>query len=427
MNKRRFILPGSPWFEETPLIIEFPENWEVKRCRMACENVRALTGDEIRASIESAICTEPLGKMAKGKEEVVILIDDMTRPTKTYQYLPPILNALRKGGIPTDNIRFIMASGSHGPYDRLDFLKKLREEVVAEYQIYNHNPYEYLEYLGETKRGTPIYVNTEVMSCDLKIGIGTVLFHRLMGFSGGGKIILPGVSGIETIIHNHGEIGGFAPDREPHPSTGYLRYEGNIMRLDAEEAARMAGLDFKVDTVLNLRGDPVSIYAGDFVKTHRKAAKAALRWHKAETPREMDVVVANAHMRANEAVLALWPAYFSVRNEGTIVLIPNAPEGQVNHWVFGRHGKFIGARLSHLGRRRLRRGRRLIIYSPYKERSLDLRLGQPQQTMWLRDWEEVLEVLRTEHGPHPRVAILPDATSGIPEAMIEGEGAWLGP
>jgi nickel-dependent lactate racemase len=349
---------------------------------------------------------------------VVILIDDMTRPTKSHQYLPPILETLREVGIPRDNIRFIMASGSHGPYDRLDFVKKLGEEIVAEYQTYNHNPYEYLDYIGETSRGTPLYVNAEVMNCDLKIGIGTILFHRLMGFSGGGKMIMPGVSGIKTIIHNHGEVGGFGPDRRPHPSTGYLNYRENIMRLDAEEAARMAGLDFKVDTVLNLDRDPIAVHAGDFVQAHRRAAEAALRWHRTEAPKEMDVVVANAYMRASEAVLALWPAYASVKENGTIVLIPNAPEGQVNHWVFGKHGKFIGARLSHSGRRPLMKGRRLIIYSPYKERSLDLRLGDPTRTVWLRDWEEVLEVLGSEHGPHPRVAILPDATSGIPETRI---------
>jgi nickel-dependent lactate racemase len=304
---------------------------------MACEDARVLTEDGIRAAIENPIGGKPLRRLAEGRKEVVILIDDMTRPTKTHQYLPPILETLREVGIPRDNIRFIMASGSHGPYDRLDFVKKLGEEIVAEYQTYNHNPYEYLCYIGETSRGTPLYVNAEVMNCDLKIGIGTILFHRLMGFSGGGKMIMPGVS--------------------------------------------------------------------------------ALRWHRTEAPKEMDVVVANAYMRASEAVLALWPAYASVKEDGTIVLIPNAPEGQVNHWVFGKHGKFIGARL-YSGRRPLERGRRLIIYSPYKERSLDMRLGDPKRTIWLRDWEEVLEVLGSEHGPHPRVAILPDATSGIPETRI---------
>ena len=400
--------------------MEFPGDWDVKRCRMACEDVRALTAEAIRAAIENPLGTKPLRRLARGREEAVILIDDMTRPTKTHQYLPPILEALREAGIPRDNIRFIMASGSHGPRDRRDFVKKLGEEVVAEYQIYNHNPYEYLEYLGETSRGTPLHINAEVMSCDLKIGVGTVLFHRLMGFSGGGKMILPGVSGIETIIHNHGEVGGFGPGRTPHPSTGYLKHRGNIMRLDAEEGARIAGLDFKVDTVLNLDRDPMAVYAGDFIQTHRRAVEAALRWHRAEAPEGMDVVVANAYMRANEARLALWPAYASVREGGTIVLIPNSPEGQVNHWVFGRHGKFIAARLAHRGRRPLERGVKLVIYSPYRERSLDLTLGEPGQTLWLRDWEEVLEVLRTEHGPHPRVAILPDATSGIPETRMGG-------
>jgi len=378
-----------------------------------------MTAKQVKASILNPIGSKPLGRLAEECEEVVIIIDDMTRPTKTHQYVSHILTTLRESGVPRDSIRFIMASGSHGTFGRLDFVKKLGEDVVAEYQTYNHNPYEFLEYLGETRFGTPVHINAEVMGCDLKIGVGTVLFHRLMGFSGGGKIIMPGVSGIDTIEHNHGEVGGFGPGRAPHPSTGYLNNDGNQMRIDAEEAARMAGLDFKVDAVLNLSRDPVEVYAGDFVETQRKACKGVRRWHRSEAPVDMDVVVANTYMRANEAQIGMWPAYCSVKEDGSIVLIANDLNGEIPHWIFGRHGKNRGARLWNPERRPLRRGKRLIIYSPYKIRSYDMRLGLPEETTWLTGWEEVLEVLKTEHGSGSKVAVLPDATSGIPETALE--------
>lgn len=416
MKMKEVTVPNLQWYGDEPLTLEFPDHWDVKRCRMVCEGQPALSNDQIKIALESPLGTKPLSKLAKDADEVVILIDDMTRPTKSHQYVNPILETLQEAMVPTDNIRFIMAPGSHGTFARTDFVKKLGEDVVAEYQCYNHNPYDMLDYLGETSRGTPLYVNSEVMKCDLKIGVGTVLFHRLMGFSGGGKMILPGVVGIETIAHNHGEVGGFGPGRTPHHTTGYLMHEGNVMRLDAEEAARMAGLDFKVDSVLNLERDPIEVHAGDFVETHRAAARGVMKWHGCESPRDMDIVVANTYMRENEAQIGMWPAYNSVKEEGTIVLIANDMDGEINHWIFGRHGKSTGARLWGGVRRPISRGRHLIIYSPYKMRSYDMRFRAEDAT-WIREWGEVIEALEAVHGPGSRVAVLPDATSGIPEQI----------
>jgi nickel-dependent lactate racemase len=295
-------------------------------------------------------------------------------------------------------------------------VKKLGEEIVDEYQVYNHNPYEMLDYLGETSYGTPVFINSEVMRCDLKIAIGTVLFHRLTGFSGGGKVISPGVAGIKTIRHNHGTLGGFGPNLTPHETTGYLRNDENVIRLDAEETARMAGLDFKVDTVLNLRRDPLEIYAGDFVMTQRLASKGTLRWHKCESP-EADIVVVNSYMRENEPYLGFWPAYNSVTEDGTIVLISSDPDGDINHWLFNHHGKFTGASLWSGKPRELERGARLIVFGP-KLRSLEMRLGPPETTTWINEWDEVIEELRNYHGPGSRVAVIPDGTSAIPERAI---------
>jgi len=412
---KRVVVPNLEWYGDQPLELLFPERWEVTRCRMEGEGKRGLRDEEIRAALENPVGTKPLSRLAEGHEEVIILFDDMTRPTKTYRVLPFILETLERAGIPDENVRLIMATGSHGPHGRLDFVKKLGEEVVERYPVYNHNPYDNLEDLGETSRGTPVKVNAEVMGCDLKIGIGSILFHRLMGFSGGGKIIMPGVAGIETIQHNHGDVGGFGAGRRPHPSTGYLRNEGNVMRLDAEEAARMVGLDFKVDMVINLRREPQALFAGDFVEEQRLGAQRAYREHATEAPREMDIVVVNAYARANEPHIAMWAAYTSVKEDGTIVLIPNAPDGEINHWIFGRHGKWHGGRLwGPRPRRPLQRGRRLIIYSPYRERTLEMKFGLPEQVTWVKTWVEVLEELRNDYPGRARVAVYPDATLGYP-------------
>ena len=412
-------IPHHCWYEDKPFKLFFPEKWKIQLCKVASENAKPLSTSGIVQAINNPIGVEPLNKMARKAEEVVIIFDDMTRPTKTYQYAPHILQILHNEGIPKENIRFIISPGTHGTYGRRDFVKKLGDDIVSEYQVYNHNPYEMLDYLDDTSYGCPVYVNSEVMACDLKIGIGTVLFHRLTGLSGGGKLISPGVAGIETIRYNHGEIGGFGPGRVPHESTGFLKNEENIMRLDAEEAARMAGLDFKIDTVLNLSRDPVQLYAGDFVKTQRKAAMDVIKWHSTESP-EADIVVVGSYMRENEPYLGMWPAYNSVKEDGTIVLFNDCPDGDINHWLFNRHGKEVGASLWNPEKSGLFRGRKLIIFGNYPLKSFEMRY-KADVVEWIRSWPEVIEELKNHHGAGSTVAVIPDGTSCIPNKVLEVE------
>jgi nickel-dependent lactate racemase len=376
-----------------------------------------MTSEEIKAAIYNPIGTKPLTELAENVDEVVIIFDDMTRPTKTSQYAPYVLERLHEAGVPKDNIRFIIAPGTHGTYGRIDFVKKLGDEIVSEYQVYNHNPYDMLEYLGETSYGTPVWVNKEVMACDLKIGIGTVLFHRLTGMSGGGKMISPGVVGLETIKYNHGDVGGFGPGLTRCETTGYLSYETNRMRLDMEETARMAGLDYKIDTVLNLQRDPIELYAGDFVESQRRASKGAIKWHRTESP-EADIVISGSYMRENEPHLGLWPMYNSVTDDGTLVMVNNDPDGDINHWLFNRHGKGVGACLWNPATRKLMKGKRMIIFGEYPLKSFQMRYDQ-EQVVWIRKWGEVIEELKNHHGAGSRVAVIPDGTSCMPEKGIK--------
>jgi nickel-dependent lactate racemase len=411
-------VPGQPWFKDKPIQLTFPSAWKVQRCKMAGEDQKGLTKAQIRKAIRNPLGTKPLSKLAKERKEAVIIFDDSTRPTKTYQYAPIVLEEIKKAGIKDDCIRFIVAPGSHGTFSRHFFAKKLGEDILERYPVYNHNPYEMCKNLGTTSYGTPVWVNAEVMACDLKIGIGSVLYHRMSGFSGGGKIISPGVAGIETIRTNHGSLGGFGPGLKPHPTTGYLCNE-NILRLDVEETARIAGLDFKIDSVLNLKRDPIETYAGDFIQTHRRASEGVTQWHRTESPKEMDIVIVNSYMRPNEPYLGLWPAQESVKQDGSIVLICNDPEGDINHWIFNNHGKFTAASLWSGKTRNLTRGAHLIVYSPYPLKALEYRLGEPGSVTWCKKWDEVLEELKKYHREGSKVAVLPDGTSGIPASFID--------
>jgi len=172
-------------------------------------------------SLRNPIGAKPLRKLAENKRGVVIIFDDLTRPTRAFEIVPYMMDEIRKAGIKDGDVSFICANGAHGTFNRMDFAKKLGEEIVENYAVFNHNPYSNLVYLGHTSYGTPLEINAEVMMCNLKIAVGCMLPHPHFGYSGGAKIIVPGVAGIRSITYNHVDLGGFSrvsEHRKLHPS-----------------------------------------------------------------------------------------------------------------------------------------------------------------------------------------------------------------
>lgn len=405
-------LPQLAWYGDTKLDLVFPEKWEVTLCPMAGQNLPALSDDEIRAVFANPVGTKPIRELAVGKEEVVIIFDDMTRPTRVYQLLPFVLEELKLGGISDDHIRFVVASGAHGTWTRTDFAKKLGEDVADRFPVYNHNPYDFLTELGETSRGTPVSINSEVAQCDLKIGIGSIVPHPMSGFGGGSKIISPGVASMETIIHNHHKLGGYGPGESPHPSTGLARIEENIMHFDMDETARIAGLDVKVDAVINLSRDPVGLFVGDFEEEFRKGVDLAKEVYATEPAENMDVAIVNAYSKANEAAIAVLAGFISVKERGEIVIIANAPDGQVTHYLYGKFGRQLGGKAFLPSW--TRKGK-IILFSPYKENTNPNLFGSPECLVFCKTWSEVLEELSVRGTDKAKVAVYPDATIQYPK------------
>ena len=235
MKVQRFKVPKLAWFGEAKLELEFPSSWKVAFLPMKGYNRYRVSDEEIRRSLTEPISSKPLAKAAVGKKEAVIVVDDMTRPTRAYQILPHVLKELRKAGISDDHIRFVMGGGLHGAWYRYDFAKKIGEESVEKYPVYNHNPFSNCEKVGETKSGTPVEINAEFNTCDLKIGIGLVVPHPMTGYGGGAKMILPGISSYDAVYHNHVKVHKQNPaSRDRRSYWGFLR--GNITREDVEEA-----------------------------------------------------------------------------------------------------------------------------------------------------------------------------------------------
>jgi lactate racemase len=295
--------------------------------------------------------------------------------------------------------------------DNIAFRKKLGDEVTGRFLVYNHNPYENCTPLGKSSRGTPIAANSEMMSCDLKIGIGSIIPHPY-GFGGGSKIIIPGVVSIDTIDANHGRL-------RNSKTVGMGKYEGNIVREDMDEAARMVGLDIKIDTVLNLRRGIVAIFIGDVVDEYAEGVKFARKHYATEMVKDADIVIANCYSKANEMTLAPRVATPLLNeNGGDLVVIAITPEGQITHYLGRSFGREFGGRLWVKKTGLPERTKRLTVMTPYPDRSGADWLAPYELITWARSWPEVVQQLKNSYGDTARVAVIPDATlQYFPEAL----------
>ncbi|MBN2238281.1 MAG: DUF2088 domain-containing protein [Dehalococcoidales bacterium] len=403
-------LPEYSWFDPREVEYPLPDGWQVTVYNMAGYNKPELKPEDIKKAVKSPIGMPPLREYAKGKKEVAILFDDLTRSTQVYKIVPYILEELAEAGIQDSQIRFIAAIANHQALDRASMVKKLGEDIVARFPVYNHCPFINCTDIGTSSYGTKAMINGEVVSCDLVIGVGQIVPHPQYGFSGGAKIIVPGVAAYETVVAHHGgthEKWKEERRKQGLPSGGYV--EGSPVTGDAKEIAKMAGLDMIVDCVVNYWGETVSIYAGALEPTYAEALKEVKAHYLAENTGDNDIVIANAFDKAAEYSMAMSSAIPALKPEGgDAVIITNSPSGQDIHYLFDSFGKTISGKLGrsmgvppHIGK--------LIIYTEFPEMRILDRYVDRDKVLLMSDWNQVIETLVQSRGNNAKVAVYPNA------------------
>jgi nickel-dependent lactate racemase len=401
----KFSLPQLLWYENTSLDIEVPDDWEVEYCPMRGADRPALTPPQMEEAILNPIGTPRLRELAGGKKRAVIIFDDMTRPTRVYELAPILLKELMAGGMREEDIVFVCALGTHGALTQNEFRKKLGPEIIERFRVFNHNIYENCVEVGTTSRGTRLLVNREVMEADLKVAIGCVTAHAQVGFSGGGKIVLPGVSHVDSIAHYHLQVEAMAKE-----TTGLGNFDNNILRFEIEEAARMTGIDFLVNITVNARGETSAVFAGEMFQVHEEAVALAKELYATQPrPHDKDLVIANAFVKANEMAISVLLGVLALKDlTGTLVVIADSPEGQVIHYLLGRFGRDYGGRQYPVGA--LPESVRLIVMAPRMDKTFGDWFANPELITWTRDWNETLSLLGGEVKAGARVAVVPNAT-----------------
>lgn len=217
--------------------------------------------------------------------------------------------------------------------------------------------------------------------------------------------MLPGVAHIDSIAHYHIDV----EKQAPH-TTGLGNFDQNVMRFNIEEAAKLAGLDFKIDVMVNERGQCSHVFAGDFLDAHAEAVREA-KDHYATDPRPQskDVIIANAFCKPNEMAIALLVGIMGLNGfDKSVVVIANAPEGQVIHYLLGRFGKEYGGRQYPVAG--VPPGLNLIIQTPHPDRTFGDWFQNPESIRFSKSWPETLEMLRERHGAGTEVGVVPSAT-----------------
>jgi nickel-dependent lactate racemase len=411
MSPTRIEVPANEWYGDNPVELQFPDNWTIHEQRMAGHIARSLTPEEIAEKLQNPVGSSTLRELAKGKRRCAIVFDDMTRPTKIWQMLPAVLDELHKGSIADAGISFVMASGSHGARMLPDFRKKLGDDIPERFLVFNHNPYENLVDLGETSQGTHVKVNREVMSCDLKVTVGALMPHFGYGFGGGAKMLLPGVAGIDSIWHNHNIQGG----------TGPGRIAENRRRHDSEEAARMAGIDFSVNAIINADRDITDLVCGDVVQAQREGVRLARRHYSTPTVEGADISIGNGYPMANEGYKAYHIAVESVREGGDLVFLVYTPEGCRVHYYNGRFGTDYGGRGWTQDKyvKKPWKMDRIIVISPETLKADEWYYGVG--AMWVNSWTEALRLMEETHGPEAEVALYPCGAMQISERNAQNK------
>ena len=318
-------------FGKCGLNLELPDGFEYRvleaRSAVPLDN----PASAIEQALDSPIGTPPLAELARGKRSAAISVCDITRPAPNREVLPPLLARLEAAGIPREAITILIATGLHRPATEAEFREICGEATAANYRIVNHHARELSEHrpLGSTASGTPVYIDERFVSADLHITLGFIEPHLMLGYSGGRKLIVPGLAAQETIkvLHSPRFM------RDARAVEGSI--EDNPLHRELLEIARLARHDFLVDVAL-ARGTPrrpiAAVFAGDPVAAHRRGVEFVSRVMLENLDEPVDAVITTAagyplDLTFYQAVKGITAASHIVKPGGKILILAACEEG----------------------------------------------------------------------------------------------------
>lgn len=321
-------------YGKTGLTVELPDNRTTVIeptyvPRLPDENGALLT------ALRNPLGTPPLRRMVKPTQTVAISICDITRPMPSSTILPVLLGELAH--VPRGNIVILIATGTHRANTPRELDKMLGPEICANYRVVNHDAFnaEALASAGESPEGIPVALNRHWLDSDFRITTGFVEPHFFAGFSGGPKMVAPGLAGFDTTMRLH------SAEMIGHPKSVWGVTEGNPIHDAIRSIAAFTGVDFSIDVTINRDHNITSVYAGEIFTVHRAACHDARHTAMHPVPKPFDLVVTTnsgypLDLNLYQSVKGMSAAAQIVHYGGTILCAAECKDGIPEHGEYKR-------------------------------------------------------------------------------------------
>ena len=304
---------------------------EMNLCEILEPNQVPLPKDErgeIERAIDNPVGSKRLEKIVKARDKVIIICEDITRLTPIDRILPPLLNRLNSIGVPDKHIKVIMALGSHRSMSSAEMIKKVGKSVFKRVKVTNSEFKDKakLADLGLAPGEVRVWIDKQVMEGDIRIGVGSIAPHAAAGYTGGGKIIYPGVAGEETVAQFH--------LRRAFISQSVLGIVENPVRLEMEKWVDTVGLDFIINVVITPKNRIYKVVAGHYIKAHRTGVKYSQEVYGVRASRKVDIAVVSSFSAEQDfwqGTKGVVSGEAVVRDGGTLILVSPCFEGVGPH------------------------------------------------------------------------------------------------
>ncbi|RMH60192.1 MAG: DUF2088 domain-containing protein [Calditrichaeota bacterium] len=390
-----FTLPWGAWHGDVQRTFQVPDDWQLEVFTMDTDVV--VSDEVVRQALERLRADMAVQKPGSA----IIVVDDLTRPVDLSGLLPRMLDHMNAAGVTDDRIRVLIGLGSHAPLSEEDLQKKLGRVTLQRVACINHSPEE-TEPIGMEWGKTPIRLNRHYLAAEYKVVISGLTPHSFAGFSGGAKMLVPGIADMETLTRTHKSVlMGFM---------GKLgSVEKNKFRDTIESFVEKAGLDYFFGLVINADRSIRALYDGHYVEAHRAASEYAAGFYRQPVNGPYDVVITSAYpkdtelLQAENALIPIKSGKENLLKEGgTLIVMSACSQGPGHHGLFGVNGRLY------------RVPRPLRILKPYQtafffENITVEDFGHVFNSAYYfsADWEALLNHVRPHISNAPRVAIFP--------------------
>ena len=415
------------------LWISLPDEWKAQVVEPRFVPGLTDPGRAITEALRNPIGTAPLRELAKPSDRVGVVFSDITRPTPNQLILPRVLEEVAY--LPKGHVTLFNALGTHRPNTVNEMRSMLGagkgtvyNSIVSEYRIVQNNAFDPTTqvFVGRSSYGHEIWLNQELMACDVIVLTGFIEPHFFAGFSGGGKAVMPGMAGQRSVLGNHDA----AMIGNPKATWGITR--GNPIWEEIREVSRCAGTTFLLNVTLNRDKEITGVFSGDLDQAHDAGCVIAKATAMVSVPRRFDIVVSTnsgypLDQNLYQSVKGMSVAAQVVRDGGAIIIATECRNGVPDHGLYGQLLREAGSPQAVLDSVRspgfLRQDQWQVqiqaqiqlkadVYaysSSLTDEQIQAALLQP-----CRSVEQTIARLRDGYGPGATLCVLPEGPQTIP-------------